>query len=175
MKYIPCIILLFFVTSCLDLTYEDEAKYWEWADEKAPLNDEELSLIDSLSTLGFRTDIERHFINRNSDTYRVRLQCDTLLVTKENYNQLNDLKDSIISKLYRNIIADSVLFVTERIDFSFDLQEYVRDGQNMNLHKSGLSSDEFFPIDHFLIKDLEVQYGFKVKKSKNNTFIRVKV
>ncbi len=179
MKFKLSFLLLLLLTSCIDLDQEDEAKYSEWEYEKVPLNDKELRLIDSLKTIGFYAYIDHYYIGRGSasESYDIRLDCDTLLVSRENYLELNELQNEVVNKLYNSIIEDSVLFAIKKIDFSFKTQQYVRDerdGKTMKIYKSGLSSEEFSGGRDFMIKDLAKKNGFRVVKIKSNVYKRVK-
>ena len=151
-----------------DPSFKDESYILGWEDESAPLSSGEIAFQDSLTALGFPTQIERKYIGRRGDgqsPYYVKVNCDKLFVTANNIDSLERFRREILNNLYSKVITDSVIHDLNMISVDFN---------NLKFEK-GLDRDKFFFGINYIKDSLEEWNGFKVKKYGKSKFERIQL
>lgn len=163
-----CLMLAgYFLFSCeFDSTYQEESEFSSWEQESAPLTEKEVRLIDSLRNTGLNVQINRRFIGREgagNSTYRIKIYAETINVTPENMDSLNQLRLNLANKIYSWVIPDSVIYGISNLNITFEKLNY-----------SSETSTSEFPFSKDYFKDSLAKWnGFKVVAKGKGTYKRV--
>lgn len=114
--------IIFIVSSCF-LDHSEERRWSEFADQIAPLTDNEKEIVDSLARIGYNCSLEHTFIGRQYLThYNIGISLDS----NKLYPELTDsirmerFRNRIIDELYRQVISDSLLYEIHNFRFYFE-------------------------------------------------------
>ena len=168
------VLTLTLLFSCsYDPSYSNEIEASAWENEISALNENELKLIDSLTSLGYEVKLSHGIIDRRTKglNYQFVLHDDTLLIDSSNYQSFILLREKLMKNLCLRIIEDSLIYNLDKLEFSFNYKV----DKSVVFMKGSDEGKGFKPTRFFDKKDIENLYGFRVIKDSNSMYKRIAI
>lgn len=169
-KQLLTIFLFVFLTSIISSCYSNsnyslEGEVLMNESELDQLTIKEKHFQDSLKSNGINVRIERTIIGRAGKEYarcRMIIDSSSIVVTPESIESIEEFRADLVTKLYKHVLSDSVIFCIDRISTEINGLEY-----------KGVKHKDFFYLKDYMKTTLEEKTSIIIEKDNVGKLKRI--